>query len=89
VTGWEPLIALLGLGLLVHVGMGVRTALALRRVGVPAARAWPAAMLAWPLVRRAVAGRADPAAGDHPGHGPRRPRDTGDPSPGDTGDPRA
>jgi hypothetical protein len=59
VSGWEPLIALLGLGLLVHVGMGTRTALALRRVGVPPSRAWPAGLLAWPLVRRAVARHAD------------------------------
>jgi hypothetical protein len=59
VTGWEPLIAVVGLALLVHLGMAVRTALALRRVGVPALRAWTAGLLAWPLVRRAVARRAD------------------------------
>jgi hypothetical protein len=63
VTGWEPLIAVVGLALLVHLGMAVRTALALRRVGVPTLRAWTAGLLAWPLVRRAVAGRADEAAG--------------------------
>jgi hypothetical protein len=67
VSGWEPLIALLGLGLLVHVGMGTRTALALRRVGVPPSRAWPAGLLAWPLVRRAVARAADaPQSADAP-----------------------
>jgi hypothetical protein len=59
VTGWEPLVAVVGLALLVHLGMAVRTAVALRRVGVPALRAWTAGLLAWPLVRRAVAGHAD------------------------------
>jgi hypothetical protein len=59
VTGWEPLIAVVGLALLVHLGMAVRTALALRRVGVPVVRAWTAGLLAWPLVRRAVAGHGD------------------------------
>jgi hypothetical protein len=59
---YQPLVALLVLGLLVHLGMAVRTALALRRVGVPAVRAWAAALLAWPLVRRIAATRA--AEGD-------------------------
>jgi hypothetical protein len=66
VSGWEPLIAAVGLALLVHLGMAVRTALALRRVGVPALRAWTAGLLAWPLVRRAVAGHADETAGEAP-----------------------
>jgi hypothetical protein len=79
VTGWEPLIAVVGLALLVHLGMAVRTALALRRVGVPPVRAWSAGLLAWPLVRRAVAGRADETAGealpgeDPPGEDPHPP----------------
>jgi hypothetical protein len=69
VTGWEPLIAVVGLLLLVHLGMAVRTALALRRVGVTPVRAWMAGLLAWPLVRRAVAGHAegDPDGGDAEG----------------------
>jgi hypothetical protein len=58
----QPLLALLVLALLVHLGMAVRTAVALRRVGVPAVRAWAAALLAWPLVRRIAAGHA--AAGE-------------------------
>jgi hypothetical protein len=58
-TWRQPLVALLMLGLLVHLGMAVRTASALRRVGVPASRAWTASLLAWPLVRRLVAGHAD------------------------------
>jgi hypothetical protein len=73
VTGWEPVIAVVGLVLLVHLGMAVRTALALRRVGVTPLRAWTAGLLAWPLVRRAVAGHAeedrddpDPADGSAP-----------------------
>jgi hypothetical protein len=53
-TWRQPLVALLVLGALVHLGMAVRTALALRQVGVPAPRAWAASLLAWPLVRRAV-----------------------------------
>jgi hypothetical protein len=54
VSGAQPLVAVLVLGLLVYVGMGTRTAVALRRAGVPAGRAWAAGLLAWPLVRRAV-----------------------------------
>ncbi|HSK24840.1 MAG TPA: hypothetical protein VK906_16770 [Egicoccus sp.] len=45
------LIAAVVLGLLVYLGMGLRAALLLRRAGVPAARAWLAGVLAWPLVR--------------------------------------
>jgi hypothetical protein len=59
VTATQPLVAVLVLALLVHLGMAIRTAIALRRVGVPAPRAWTASLLAWPLVRRLVAGHAD------------------------------
>jgi hypothetical protein len=55
VTWREPIVAAVVLALLLHVGMAVRTATALRRTGVPAVRAWTASLLAWPLVRRAVA----------------------------------
>jgi hypothetical protein len=83
-TAMQPLVAVAVLGLLVHLGMGVRTAVALRRVGVPATRAWTASLLAWPLVRRAVA-RHDPGgpageqgdrtdAGGHPDDGDRTAR---------------
>jgi hypothetical protein len=58
VTATQPLVALLVLALLVHLGMAIRTAIALRRVGVPAPRAWTASLLAWPLVRRLVAGHS-------------------------------
>jgi hypothetical protein len=69
VTATQPLVALLVLALLVHLGMAIRTAIALRRVGVPALRAWTASLLAWPLVRRLVAGHSDEAGGsDEPGH---------------------
>jgi hypothetical protein len=54
----QPLLALLVLALLVHIGMAVRTAVALRRVDVPVVRAWTAALLAWPLVRRIAAEHA-------------------------------
>jgi hypothetical protein len=55
----EPVVAAVALLLMLHVGMAVRTATALRRTGVPAGRAWTASLLAWPLVRRAVALRDD------------------------------
>jgi hypothetical protein len=62
-SGTQPLVVVVVLALLVHLGMAVRTAVALRHAGVPAARAWTASLLAWPLVRRAVAGHAgDPSA---------------------------
>jgi hypothetical protein len=62
----QPLIAVLVLALLIHLGMAVRTGLALRRVGVPAGRAWTASLLAWPLVRRIVAddGQGDEGEGE-------------------------
>jgi hypothetical protein len=65
VTATQPLVALLVLALLVHLGMAIRTAIALRRVGVPAPRAWTASLLAWPLVRRLVAGRSDEDGRSH------------------------
>jgi hypothetical protein len=65
VTATQPLVALLVLALLVHLGMAIRTAIALRRVGVPAPRAWTASLLAWPLVRRLVAGHSDEDGRSH------------------------
>jgi hypothetical protein len=70
VTATHPLVALFVLALLVHLGMAIRTAIALRRVGVPAPRAWTASLLAWPLVRRLVAGHSDDA-GEEDGAGAR------------------
>jgi hypothetical protein len=67
-SGTQPLVVVVVLALLVHVGMAVRTAVALRHAGVPAARAWTASLLAWPLVRRAVSGHAgDGATAEDPG----------------------
>jgi hypothetical protein len=51
-----PVIALLALLLLVWVGMGVSTATLLRRAEVPSSRAWPLALVAWPLVLWRVRG---------------------------------
>ncbi|MFA9445227.1 hypothetical protein [Egicoccus sp. AB-alg6-2] len=51
-TNW--LVAVVVLGLLLYVGMGLRTALLLRRQGTPTVTAWLAGVLAWPLVRRIV-----------------------------------
>jgi len=53
------LIAVIVLALLVYVGMGIRAALLLQRQQTPAPTAWLAGLLAWPLVRRIVAGRTD------------------------------
>lgn len=49
-----PLTAMAALAALVWLGMGISTATLLRRAEVPAVRAWPAALLAWPLVLRRV-----------------------------------
>ena len=54
-----PVVALVALALLVWVGMGVSTATLLRRAQVPAARAWPLALAAWPLVLWRVRGRRE------------------------------
>jgi hypothetical protein len=62
----QPLIAVLVLALLVHLGMAVRIALALRGVGVPGGRAWTASLLAWPLMGRVLAVHAE---GDEPTDG--------------------
>jgi hypothetical protein len=45
-----PLTALVVLGVLVWVGMGVSTATLLRRAGVAVLRAWVVALVAWPAV---------------------------------------
>ncbi|MFA9428687.1 hypothetical protein [Egicoccus sp. AB-alg2] len=53
------LVAFLVLALLLYVGMGIRTAVMLRRQGSPTVTAWLAGVLAWPLVRRIASSAGD------------------------------
>lgn len=54
------LTAFLVLAVLLYVGMGIRTAVMLRRQGTPTVTAWLAGLLAWPLVRRIARDADDP-----------------------------
>ena len=60
-----PLGAMLGLGVLVWLGMGVSVATLLRRADVPAGRAYGASLLLWPLVLRRLRQLREPQ-GDGP-----------------------
>ena len=63
------LTAFLVLAVLLHVGMGIRTAVMLRRQGTPTATAWLAGLVAWPLVRRIARDASDEGREEDEGGG--------------------